>query len=92
MSVSQAQQIKGPLSRRIEQKVVPVYPELARKMRLTGKVRIIATVAPSGKVVSIQVVGGHPVLARAAADAVMQWRYEPTLQGTNEIAIVSFDP
>jgi len=49
-------------------------------------------VAPSGKVVATEIVGGHPVLARAAADAILQWRYEPGPQQTEETAVVSFEP
>jgi TonB family protein len=90
-SILQAQQIEQVSSRRRVQTVAPVYPEIAKKMNLCGKVRIVARVAPSGKVVSAEVLGGHPVLARAASDAVKRWRYEPAPRETNETAVVSFE-
>jgi TonB family protein len=91
-SPSQAQEIEQTSNRRTVQRVAPAYPEIAKTMKLSGKVRIIAKVAPSGKVVSIEIVGGHPILARAAADAIMQWRYEPAREQTDEIAVISFEP
>jgi len=68
------------------------HPEIAKTLKLSGKVRIIARVAPSGKVVSTEVVGGHPILARAASDAVLQWRYEPAREQTEETAVITFEP
>jgi TonB family protein len=89
---SQAQEIEQTSNRKTVQLVLPAYPKIAKTMKLSGRVRIIAKVAPSGKVVSTEVVGGHPILARAAADAVLQWRYEPARDQTNEIAVITFEP
>jgi len=36
-------------------------------------------VGTDGRVKSVKVVRGHPLLVKAAADAVMQWIYRPTL-------------
>jgi TonB family protein len=91
-SPSQAQEIEQISNRKTVQRVAPSYPEIAKTMKLSGKVRIIAKVAPSGKVVSIEIVGGHPILARAAADAVLQWRYEAAREQTDEIAVIAFEP
>jgi TonB family protein len=91
-SPSQAQEIEQTSNRKTVQRVTPAYPDVAKAMKLSGKVRIIAKVAPSGKVLSIEVVGGHPILARAAADAVLQWRYEPAREQTDEIAVIAFEP
>jgi TonB family protein len=55
----------------------PVYPPLARQLRLTGTVRVKAVVSPDGTVKHAEVVGGHPVLADAALDAIKRWRYAP---------------
>ncbi|HUB02331.1 MAG TPA: energy transducer TonB [Terriglobales bacterium] len=88
----QGQTVERLSSRKTVQKTMPAYPEIAKELKLSGKVRIIAKVAPSGKVVATEIVGGHPVLARAAADAILQWRYEPGPQQTEETAVVSFEP
>jgi TonB family protein len=64
--------------RRAIQKPAPVYPSLAKQLNLTGVVRIRALITPDGQVKQAEVVGGHPVLADAALDAVKKWKYEPT--------------
>ncbi len=58
-------------------RVQPVYPETARQARLEGRVVLQATVTEDGTVRDMKVVSGHPMLARAAQDAVAQWRYKP---------------
>src|ERR1700720_3415584 len=60
-------------------KVQPVYPPLARQTRISGTVRLHAIISKSGSVESLEVISGHPLLVRAAMDAVQQWRYKPTL-------------
>ena len=60
-------------------RVEPVYPALARQIRLEGTVRLRAIIGRDGAVNSLELLSGHPILARAALDAVSQWRYRPTL-------------
>jgi TonB family protein len=62
--------------RKVKSKVSPVYPEIARKMGLTGVVKIQLIVAPNGAVKETKVIGGHPILVNAAVDAVKKWRFE----------------
>ena len=57
----------------------PEYPLLARQMGAKGTVELIATIGTDGTVKAVKVVKGHPLLVNAAKDAVMQWRYRPTL-------------
>jgi len=90
--LSQAQEMGPASNRKAILRVSPSYPEIAKTMKLSGKVRIVAKVAPNGKVIAAEVVGGHPVLGRAAADAVMQWRYEPARAETEEMSVISFQP
>ena len=58
-------------------KVQPVYPQNAKAMRLEGPVDMEAVIDKEGKITNLKVLKGQPVLARAAADAVRQWRYKP---------------
>jgi periplasmic protein TonB len=58
--------------------VAPVYPDLARIAGVRGVVVLDCTIDPSGRVVDIRVLGGHPLLTEAAVSAVRQWRYTPT--------------
>ena len=57
----------------------PEYPPLARTARIQGVVRMDAIIATDGTIEELKVISGHPLLARAALDAVKQWRYQPTL-------------
>jgi TonB family protein len=61
------------------QKVVPVYPEVARSARVQGMVEFTAVIGKDGSIQSLLLVRGHPLLVKAAEDAVKQFRYKPTL-------------
>ena len=58
-------------------RVHPSYPKQARARKLHGPVVLQAIINKQGKVDSLQLVSGDPLLAQAAADAVKQWRYKP---------------
>jgi len=58
-------------------RVRPLYPKQARLKKLHGTVVLQAVVNKQGKVDSLQLVSGDPLLAQAAAEAVKQWRYKP---------------
>ena len=58
-------------------RVHPIYPKGARIRNLQGTVVLQAIIDKQGKVDSLQMVSGDPLLAQAAADAVKQWRYKP---------------
>ena len=80
------------LVRRAKTKVQPQYPELARKMNITGTVKVQVTVAPNGTVKDARVVGGHPVLASSALDAAKRWRFEPASVESTGIIDFKFEP
>jgi TonB family protein len=80
------------LVRRAKTKVQPLYPELARKMSISGTVKIEVVVAPNGTVKEARVVGGHPVLAGAALDAAKKWRFEPAPGESTGIIDFRFEP
>ena len=85
-------QEQSETQRKIVNRVVPVYPELAKKMLMTGTVRVEVVVAPNGKVKFTQVVGGSPVLAKAAVDAIEKWKWGPAPQETKELIELNFHP
>jgi protein TonB len=60
-------------------RVDPPYPPLARQARVAGEVRLRALIGRDGRIQQLELLSGHPLLARASLDAVMQWRYRPTL-------------
>ncbi len=78
--------------RKIKSKVSPAYPELARKMNVTGVVKVQVTIGANGVVKSAKAVGGHPLLIDPAVDAVKKWRYEPAAEDTTEVVEFRFDP
>jgi TonB family protein len=78
--------------RRAKTKVQPNYPDLARKMNITGTVKVEVVVAPNGTVKEARVVGGHPVLANAALDAAKKWRFEPSSVESSGIIDFKFEP
>ena len=60
-------------------KVSPQYPEVAKSAHVTGTVVLRAVISKSGDIQQLQLVSGPPLLAKAAMDAVTQWRYRPTV-------------
>jgi TonB family protein len=66
-----------PSERTIKQRVAPSYPELAKKMHVSGVVRIEATVAPDGSVTATKTMTGNHILSVAAEDAVHKWKFAP---------------
>ncbi|HVZ17948.1 MAG TPA: energy transducer TonB [Terriglobales bacterium] len=79
-------------SRRVRSKVAPTYPELAKRMNVSGTVKLQVVVAPNGTVKSAKVIGGHPLLVDPAVDAVKKWRYEPASDETTSVVEFKFDP
>ena len=61
-------------------------------MNLRGSVKVEALVKPNGVVKSVDVKGGHPVLVRAAQEAIYRWKWEPSAHETREPIEVKFDP
>ena len=57
----------------------PGYPQLAKMARIQGTVRLEAVIATDGTIKGLRVISGHPLLVKAALEAVEQWRYQPTL-------------
>jgi len=78
--------------RKVKSKVSPVYPDIARKMGITGNVKLQLVVAANGEVKETKVIGGHPILVNAAVDAVKKWRYETASAESTGTVEFRFDP
>ena len=88
-----AQQNQGDeIVRHAKVKVQPSYPDLARRMNITGLVKIQVVVAPNGTVKEARVVGGHPLLATSALEAARKWRFEPGPEESSGVIDFKFDP
>ncbi len=70
-------------------KVMPVYPALAKSARVQGTVEFTAIISKEGTIENLQLVRGHPLLVQAAKDAVLQWRYRPTLLNGQPVEVVT---
>jgi TonB family protein len=79
-------------SRKVLSNPAPVYPEIARKLLLTGVVKVQVVIAPDGKIKSTNVVGGHPVLVKAVEDALKSWKYAPASSETTTQLEFNFHP
>jgi len=75
--------------RKIKVKTSPSYPELARRMNVSGKVKIEIIITPDGHVRSSRVIGGHPLLVQSCQDAVKEWKFFPAPEETTQI--IEFD-
>jgi len=78
-------------ARKVRTKVDPKYPDIARMYQLKGNLRIEVTIAADGSVKKTRVVGGNPLLAGVALEAVKQWRYEPAAKETVEVTDFFFE-
>jgi protein TonB len=76
--------------RKVKTKVAAVYPELAKRMNVSGKVKIEVVIAPDGHVKSTRVIGGHPLLVNPALEAVREWKFVPAAEETTQIVEFQF--
>jgi TonB family protein len=91
LNLVRAQEADKDIVRRAKSKVEPAYPDLARKMNITGIVKVQVVVAPNGAVKEAKVIGGHPVLAGAALEAVKKWRFEPAATESTGVVEIKFE-
>jgi TonB family protein len=61
--------------RAIKSRVAPVYPELAKRLKISGLVKVEATVDADGKVTAVKTLTGSHALSQSAEDAVSKWRF-----------------
>jgi TonB family protein len=71
--------------------VAPRYPSLARDLRIEGIVKAEVVVTPNGTAKAVEIKGGHPVLTRAAQEAILRWKWEPGQKETRESVEVKFN-
>ena len=76
--------------RKVKSRTAPAYPELARRMNVSGKVKIEVVVAPDGRVKTTRVVGGHPLLVQTCQDALKEWKFVPASEETTQIVEFEF--
>jgi TonB family protein len=68
-------------------KVQPIYPSNALHMHVEGAVQLSATIGKSGNITAVKIISGEPMLAKAALDAVKQWKYRPYFLNNEPVEI-----
>lgn len=76
--------------RRILSRVAPSYPDLAKRMHVSGVVKVEAVVGANGAVKSAKALGGNPVLIESATDAVRKWKFQTASSDTTEVLQLTF--
>ena len=71
-------------------RVEPTYPKIAIAAGIQGQVKLHAIIARNGKVTSLNVISGHPLLVQAALDAVSQWQYRPYYLNGEAVEVETF--
>lgn len=85
-------QAQGHAERKIVSRVAPVYPDLAKRMHVSGVVKMEVVIRANGNVKSTKVVGGNPVLIESATEAVRKWKFEGAPEETTEVVQLTFAP
>ncbi|HLJ18216.1 MAG TPA: energy transducer TonB [Bryobacteraceae bacterium] len=62
---------------------------MARAARISGIVKLVGVIAKDDTIQQLQVVSGHPLLVRAALDAVRLWVYRPTLLNGAAVEVIA---
>jgi TonB family protein len=90
LATATAQQANEEGKRKVKSRINPVMSDIARRMGLSGKVRIELTIAPDGRVKSARALGGHPLLVQACMEAVKEWRYETAPEESTQVVEFEF--
>jgi TonB family protein len=77
--------------RAIKSKVAPVYPEIAKRLHVTGIVKLEVTIDADGKVTAVKTTSGNHMLAVAAEEAVQKWKFASGPGETTMDLDVNFD-
>jgi len=77
-------------NRHVEKRVAPVYPELARRMHISGVVKLDVKVAPDGSVSDVKATNGNQLLTSAAEEAVRKWKFAQADAASSEVVEVNF--
>jgi len=77
--------------RAVKTRIAPIYPEIAKRLHVTGVVKLELTVDPDGKVTEVKTISGLQSLSPAAEDAAHKWRFVAAPSETKETIDVKFN-
>ena len=67
----------------------PEYPALAEAAGIQGTVKFEAIIGKDGTIHDLKILSGHPLLVKAAVEAVSRWRYQPTLLNGEPVEVIT---
>jgi len=70
-------------------KVQPTYPPMAKITHVQGVVEFTAIISKTGSIENLQLVRGNPLLVKAAEEAIVQWKYKPTLLNGEPVEVIT---
>jgi TonB family protein len=79
-------------SRKVLSNPEPPYPEVARRLRLSGVVKVQVTIAPDGKIKETKILGGHPIFVNAVEQTLKEWKYASASSETTTQLEFTFRP
>lgn len=77
-------------SRKVLNNPTPVYPEVARRLRLAGTVKVQVVIGTDGRIKEVKVIGGHPVLVDAVQETLKNWKYASASSETTTMLSFNF--
>jgi TonB family protein len=80
------------IPRKLLHKIEPVYPQDLKRRSIGGTVKLDLKISANGNVEKIAIVGGNPILADSAAQAVKKWQYAPASASSSMLLNVEFNP
>jgi protein TonB len=70
-------------------RVLPIYPDIAKRARISGRVKLMGVISKAGRIEQLSVLEGHPMLVAAAIEAVKHWVYRPTLLNGQPVDVIA---
>ena len=87
-----ATNLRAQDARRVITNPEPPYPEVAKRLRLSGVVKVQVIISTDGKIKDVKVVGGHPIFVNSVEETLKSWKYAPSSAETTTTLEFSFKP
>ena len=79
-------------SRKVLSNPEPPYPEVARRLRLSGVVKVQVVISTDGKIKETKITGGHPIFVNSVEETLKNWKYAPASTETTTQLEFNFHP
>ena len=79
-------------NRKVLNNPTPAYPVIAKRMQLSGVVKVQVVIAADGRIKEVKVTGGHPLLVDAVQETLKNWKYAPASSETTALLEFNFHP